>query len=228
MSGICGIFNLDGRPADPELIQRMTAAIAHRGPDGIHHVIDGPVALGHCMLCTTPESLHETQPLWDETKQYCLTLDGRVDNREELTRDLKSAGAILRDDTDAELVLKAYITWGDMSPRKLSGDFAYLIWDQVSRSLYTARDVFGLRTLYYAPVGESVLLPPKSRHLFANPSVTRAPNEEALARFFSGLCSVDPTETFFKSILAFPPAACGRAVARSVTELQLLECGGSA
>jgi asparagine synthase (glutamine-hydrolysing) len=84
MSGIAGIYNLDGRPVDPALLKRMTDAIAHRGPDGINHWINGPVGLGHCMLQTTPESLHETQPLTDETGQLCLTLDGRVDNRDEL------------------------------------------------------------------------------------------------------------------------------------------------
>ena len=57
MSGIAGIYNLDGRPVDRGLLRRMTDIIAHREPDGVGHWIDGPVGLGHCMLCTTPESL---------------------------------------------------------------------------------------------------------------------------------------------------------------------------
>lgn len=63
MSGINGFYNLDGRPPDPLLLRQMTEAIAHRGPDGIRHWIDGPVAFGHLMLQTIPESVHEKQPL---------------------------------------------------------------------------------------------------------------------------------------------------------------------
>ncbi|NOT55623.1 MAG: asparagine synthetase B, partial [Deltaproteobacteria bacterium] len=75
MSGITGVSHLDGRPVDPTLLHRMTAAIAHRGPDGIHHWINGTVGLGHCMLQTTPESLQERQPLANETGDLVLTFD---------------------------------------------------------------------------------------------------------------------------------------------------------
>src|SRR5262245_60979961 len=108
MSGIAGVYNLDGRPVDPALLRRMTDTISHRGPNGVGRWIDGPVGLGHRMLCTTPESLRESQPWLDETEKLCLTFDGRIDNREELAKSLKAQGALLRVDTDAELVLKAY------------------------------------------------------------------------------------------------------------------------
>jgi asparagine synthase (glutamine-hydrolysing) len=73
MSGIAGVCNLDGRPLDPALLTRMTDIIAHRGPEGVGHWIDGPVGLGHRMLHTTPESLQERQPFLDETGTLCLT-----------------------------------------------------------------------------------------------------------------------------------------------------------
>src|SRR3990167_8666785 len=128
MSGIAGIFHLDGRPADPALLHRMTEAMAHRGPDGAGHWSDGPVALGHRMLWTTPEALQEKQPLTDELGDLCLTLDGRVDNREELRQALEAGGLHLRTDTDAELVLRAYERWGEECPAHLIGDFAFALW----------------------------------------------------------------------------------------------------
>src|SRR5262245_47171197 len=143
MSGIAAIYNLDGRPVDPQLLKRMTDAIAHRGPEGINHWIKGSVGLGHCMLQTTPESWHEKQPVIDETGELCLTLDGRVDNREELKVALEAKGARLRDDTDAELVLKAYEVWTENSAEKILGDFAYVIWDGRRRQLFCARDSVG-------------------------------------------------------------------------------------
>ncbi len=81
MSGIVGIYNLDGRPADLALLKLMTDVICHRGPDGTGHWRYGPIGLGHRILYTTPESLHEKQPLVSEAGDLCLTLEGRVDNR---------------------------------------------------------------------------------------------------------------------------------------------------
>ena len=95
MSGLAGIYNLDGRPVDSALLRRMTERIAHRGPDGSGYWIDGPVGLGHRMLHTTPESLQEKQPFLDESGNLCLTMDGRVDNREELRAALEARGAKL-------------------------------------------------------------------------------------------------------------------------------------
>src|SRR5919106_115600 len=130
MSGIAGIYHLDSRLVDPAPLRRMTDIIGHRGPDGAGCWLNGPVGLGHRMLHTTPESLRETQPLPDETGSLCLTLDGRVDNRNELRAALESKGAKLRTDTDAELVLRAYESWDEACPKHIIGDFAFVIWDQ--------------------------------------------------------------------------------------------------
>ncbi|MDQ6699262.1 MAG: asparagine synthetase B, partial [Acidobacteriota bacterium] len=116
MSGIAGIFIRNirgGETADLTLLTRMTDVIAERGPDEARHWHQGPVALGHRMLRTTPESLHERQPLPDESGNLCLTLDGRVDNRDELRQAIEAKGVRLRDQTDAEYVLKAYECWGE-------------------------------------------------------------------------------------------------------------------
>ena len=90
MSGIAGIVYFDGKPVDPGQVETMTAAIRHRGPDGIQHWRRGSIALGHCMLATTPEALHEAQPLSNEDESLVLVMDGRVDNREELRRALRA------------------------------------------------------------------------------------------------------------------------------------------
>ena len=86
MSGIAGIIHFSERPVEAGYIENMTAAMAYRGPDGIHHWGNGSVALGHCMLHTTPESLEEHQPLANERESLVLVMDGRVDNWEELRR----------------------------------------------------------------------------------------------------------------------------------------------
>ena len=149
MSGIAGIVHFDGRPVESWQVEKMTSAMAHRGLDGIHHWVKGSVALGQCMLRTTPESLEENQPLSDADGRLVLVMDGRVDNAEELRRELLGRGAVLRDRSDAELVLRAYEAWGDESPDRIIGEFVYFIWDSRQQRLFGARDAAGTRHFYY-------------------------------------------------------------------------------
>jgi asparagine synthase (glutamine-hydrolysing) len=149
MSGIAGIIRFDGAPVEPGMVEKMTAAMAHRGPDGINHWVKGSVALGQCMLRTTPESLEERQPLGNEDESLVLVMDGRVDNWEELRRELLGRGAVLRDRSDAELVLRAYEEWGETCPDRIIGEYAFFIWDARQKRLFAARDAAGTRHFYY-------------------------------------------------------------------------------
>ena len=203
MSGIFGLLNLDGRPAERPLLKRMASAIAHRGPDGDGLHVEGPVGLGHRMLHTTPESLHEVQPLRDETGEYCLTLDGRVDNRDKLRAELDAAGFHLRDDTDAELVLRAYQAWGESSPDRLVGDFAFALWDGRRRRLFCARDYLGSKPFCYAANGSRFIFASELHVLFADPALPREPNEGVVGEFLANrLTSTD--ETLFRGIHRLP------------------------
>jgi asparagine synthase (glutamine-hydrolysing) len=205
MSGIAGVFNLDGRPVDPALLRRMTDIIAHRGPDGDGHWIDGPVGLGHRMLHTTPESLQEKQPFPDETGHLYLTFDGRVDNRDELRAALEAKDANLRTDTDAELVLQAYKCWGEECLKRIIGDFAFAIWDGRNQQLFCARDPLGIKPLYYYTDGRTFLWGSELRQLFGDPAVGREPNEGMISEYLA--CAVtSQEETLYRGILRLPPA----------------------
>jgi asparagine synthase (glutamine-hydrolysing) len=149
MSGIAGIVRFDGAPIEPGLAERMTAAIKSRGPDGMQQWRKGPAAFGQCMLRTTPESLEETQPLASEDQSLVLTMDGRVDNCEDLRRELLARGIVLRGRSDAELVLRAYQAWGEECPKHIIGEFVFFIWDSRHRRLFGARDAAGTRHFYY-------------------------------------------------------------------------------
>jgi asparagine synthase (glutamine-hydrolysing) len=205
VSGIAGIFHLDSSPIDAYTLQRMTDAIAHRGKDGASTWVDGSVGLGHRMLRTTPEALHERQPLLDESGLVCLVLDGRVDNREELCQTLADEGAALRDDTDAELVLKSYLQWGEDAPIRILGDFAFAIWDGRLGALFCARDIFGIRPLNYYRGGNFVLIASELHQLFHDSRVKRVPNEGMVAEYLSAQIT-HCGETLWEGILRLPPA----------------------
>jgi len=205
MSGIFGIWNLDGRPVEKAVLTRMSATLAHRGPDGEGLWIQGPVGLAHRMLYTTPESLGEKQPLADETGDLCLTLDGRVDNRDELRAALEAKGAKLRSDTDAELVLRAYELWGEECPKQILGDFAFAIWDGRTRRLFCARDILGIKPFYYYTNGYTFLFASELRPLFEDPAVPRVPNDGMIGEYLA-MDVTSQEETLYRDIFRLPQA----------------------
>jgi asparagine synthase (glutamine-hydrolysing) len=202
MSGIAAIFNLDGHSVEKRLIVQMLDVIAHRGPDGREVWCDGPVALGHLMFHTTPESLKDRQPLRDETA--CLIVDGRIDNAAELRPVLEANGFHLRSDTDAELILRSYQCWGELFVQKLIGDFALVIWDARTRTLLCARDALGIKPFYYYADGRIFICGSEIRALLASPEVPCQPNEGVVGEY---LANRTPTceETIYRSIMRLRP-----------------------
>lgn len=185
MSGIAGIIHFDGQPVEAGLIEGMTAAMGFRGPDGIAHWRDGSVALGQCMLHTTPESLQETQPLANADASLVLVMDGRVDNPEPLRCELLGRGARLRDRSDAELVLHAFEAWGEDCVSRIDGDFALALWNARTRSLFCARDRIGAKPFHYHWNGRSFAFASDLRPLLDLPWVQARQNEGMLAEYLA-------------------------------------------
>ena len=216
MSGIAGVIRFDGAPVESGLVERMTGAMSHRGPDGIQHRVSGSVALGHCMLRTTAESLEEHQPLGNEDGTVVLVMDGRVDNWEELRRDLIDRGAVLRTRADAELVLRAYETWGADCLSHLEGDFALVIWDERRREALCARDRAGKKTFTYHWDGKTLAFASELHAILALPWVHAPLNEGLLAEVLADdWRSLD--ETFWEGVLRLPAAHRMTVSARGAT-----------
>lgn len=177
MSAIAGIFFFHGATVEPELIGRLTDAMKRRGPDAQTHWTSGSIALGHCMLRTTSESIDEHQPLTSQDDNLVLVWDGRLDNRDDLRRDLIAAGAILRDHTDAELALQSYAVWGESCPTRLLGDFAFAVWDARQHRLFCTLDHMGARPFYYVLNKQFFAFASEEEALLELPGVSREPNE---------------------------------------------------
>jgi asparagine synthase (glutamine-hydrolysing) len=205
VSGIAGIIRFDGGPVDRALIETMTSAMSCRGPDGIYHWTHGSVALGQCMLRTTPESLEEKQPLTSEDGGLVLVMDGRVDNWVELRKQLLDRGARLRDRSDAELALRAYETWGSNCLPHMEGDFAVAIWDARRRAAFCARDRSGNRPFTYHWDGSTLAFASELRAILALPWVVRELNQGMLAEFL-GNEWYTKEETFWKGVMRLPGA----------------------
>ncbi len=204
MSGIAGIIHFDGRPVEPGQVEAMTAAMHYRGPDGINHWRRGNVALGQCMLRTTPESLEETQPLTNEDESLVLVMDGRVDNWEELRRELLGKGAVLRTRADAELVLRAYEVWGEDCADRIIGECVFFIWDARQQRLFGARDAAGTRHFYYHQGKGWFAFASEIKGLLALPIERRLNESRLLDYLVEEFDRDDEVGTFYQGILRLP------------------------
>ncbi len=207
MSSIVGIYRLDGRPVDFPIVERMLDSTAPRGPDRAGVWIEGPVGLGQRTLWTTPESLKERQPLQSEDGHLWLTADARVDNRRELKAELESKGTRFTSDTDAELILRAYQAWGEDCPKKILGDFAFVLWDSQRQRLFCARDPIGSRPLYYFFDGKSFRWASAPESILDGGRLSREPNLKLICLYLSNRFD-EPGETLYRSVYRLPPAHC--------------------
>lgn len=150
MCGICGIFDPSGAGVQREPLERMTASLAHRGPDNHDVWIDGPVGLGHRRLSIIDLSAAGHQPMHSDDGSLVLTYNGEIYNFLELTDELRAKGHTFRSRSDSEVVLHAWLEWGEGCFARLNGMFALAIWDARTRRLVLARDRFGQKPLHWA------------------------------------------------------------------------------
>ncbi len=203
MSAITGIFLRNGISADPMKIKKMNNSLSHRGPDGSNIWLKGSIALGHQMLHSTSESLHEKLPYSDD-EGLIITADSRIDNRDELSNLLE----IENHDNipDSYFILKAYHKWGENCPKKLLGDFAFAIWDEENEKLFCARDHMGVKPFYYYLSDDIFLFATEMKALFTMSEFLYKLNETKVA-YYLMFEYVDKIFTFYEDILRLP-AAC--------------------
>ena len=185
MCGITGIINLDGKPVSKDLLRRMTDAIAHRGPDGEGHWIDGNVGIGHRRLAIIDLSPAGHQPMISVDHRYVLSFNGEIYNFRELRAELEAAGYWFRSKTDSEVVLHALAQWGTTALLKFNGMFALALWDCKARTLLLARDRYGIKPLYYAQQGYSFAFGSEQKAITAQPQFIRKLDKQALLEYFT-------------------------------------------
>ncbi|MGE3313509.1 MAG: asparagine synthase (glutamine-hydrolyzing) [Planctomycetaceae bacterium] len=185
MCGIAGFLNLDGEPASAELLSRMTAAVAHRGPDGSGLHVEANAALGHRRLAILDLSDAGRQPMSTDDGRFVISYNGEVYNFRELRRELESCGHSFRSQTDTEVVLRAYVEWGEACLNRLNGMFAFAIWDRRKRELFLARDRYGIKPLHYARIGATFLFASEIKGLFAHTALRPEIDPEALVEYFT-------------------------------------------
>ena len=202
MSGILGIWNLDGRPVEPAPSSRSSLRpLCIAGLTGHYLWSDGPVGLACQLFRVTPESLSEVQPFTDFSA--AVVFDGRLDDRQELLGLLGSHPRISEDSSDPGLVLAAYRVWEERFVQRLNGDFALALFDRRQRRLVLARDSLGVRPLHYTRTRNTFLFASEIKALLGHPDVSARPNEESLAGFLLAGRNMREGATFLMASIPF-------------------------
>jgi asparagine synthase (glutamine-hydrolysing) len=206
LSAIAGIFDRKGAPVQRALLRNLTHFLAYCGPDWRDAWFDGPIGFGHAALRTTRESLNEQQPA-SLDGQLWITADARLDGRDELCAEIEKTGrGCGRLASDSDLILHAYAAWGSECVHHLRGDFAFAIWDSQRKTLFCARDHFGVKPFYYADLDDQFVFSSVLNCVRMHPDVSDALNETAIGDFLLFGQNFDDATTAFRDVRRLLPA----------------------
>jgi asparagine synthase (glutamine-hydrolysing) len=189
---------------DSGILGRMTATLAHRGPDGEGFLSCGEVSFGHRRLAII-DLPGGAQPMTSADGRCKIIFNGEIYNFAALRRELESEGVRFRTRSDTEVLLELWARGGVAGLEKLRGMFAFALWDAAHKPLYLVRDRLGVKPLYWFQAGERLLFASEIKALLAHPEVPRRLNPAAVDDFLTYLYVPAP-QTIFSGIFELPPA----------------------
>ncbi len=186
MCGIIGYLSAT-TPIDPGLFDAMRDMSTHRGPDGAGSWMsqDRRVALGHRRLAIIDLTEGGFQPMSSPDERYIITYNGEIYNYKELREELRARGHAFKTDSDTEVLLAAYLEWGDAAPTHLQGMFAFAIFDRKTQSLFAARDRAGEKPFFYRQAGRGLIFGSELKMLLRDPEVPREADPVALDHYLA-------------------------------------------
>ena len=203
---MCGIIGFSGRIDNAEaVLSEMMDRIRHRGPDAGGRYLNGEIALGHRRLSIIDITEQGDQPIYNEDRSMVLVFNGEIYNYKEIREALLAAGHTFRTETDSEVLIHGYEEYGTELLNKLRGMFSFVIWDEKEKTLFGARDFFGIKPMYYAQMGGSFLFGSEIKAFLPHPHFKKELDTDVLEQYLTFQYS--PTEeTFFKGVKKLPAA----------------------
>jgi len=203
MCGFVGFLNgVPDSAANNACVREMAKRIEHRGPDQEDFYVDDGVSLGFRRLSII-DLEGGSQPILNEDGSLALVYNGEVYNYRELREDLLAKGHTFKTRTDSEVVLHGYEEYGAEFLKQLRGMYAFVIWDSKTQTLFGARDIFGIKPLFYYDDGENILFASEIKAFLANPKFKKELNRERIPEY---LCFeyIPSRETLFKNVFKLP------------------------
>ena len=204
---MCGIAGFISSSKNKEkIIKAMTDKIIHRGPDAEGFYVDNDIALGHRRLSIIDLS-KGNQPIYNEDKSVVVIFNGEIYNYLELQTELKKKGHKFKTNCDTEVLVHGYEEWKEDMPKKLRGMFAFAIYDTKNKTLFLARDNFGIKPLYYYENNNTFMFASEIKSFLEHPDFKKELNKDLIAPYLS--FSFTPTkETLFKGVYRVDPGTC--------------------
>ena len=204
---MCGIVGFSGKiEYKREIVQNMTDLIVHRGPNSAGAYTDADMALGFRRLSII-DLADGSQPMYNEDKSLVLVYNGEIYNFQSLREELIAAGHTFATHCDSEVLLHGYEQYGGPAlMKKLRGMFAFVIWDTKEKKLFGARDMFGIKPMYYTTTKDGeFIFASEIKSMLAHPHFERAVNKNALLPYLTFQYSATE-ETFFAGVYKLLPA----------------------
>ena len=168
---MCGFCGFTGQIASPEeILESMKNKIIHRGPDSDGSHLDDGIAMGFRRLSFV-DLEGGSQPIYNETKDMVITFNGEIYNHRELREELEAKGHVMGSRADTEVLIHGYEEWGEELLQKLRGMFAFVIWDKKNKSIFGARDFFGIKPFYYTIANGNLIYASEIKAILAHPDI---------------------------------------------------------
>lgn len=189
---------------DMDALRAMANTIRHRGPDDEGFFTDEHCGIAHRRLSII-DLANGHQPMVSDDGRYVLVFNGEIYNFMELREQLIAEGASFATNCDSEVLLHGYARWGAELTKKLRGMFAFVIWDTKEKSLYGARDHFGIKPFYYAQMGDTFFFGSELKSFIPHPDFKKELNDQAL-KFYLTFQYSALNESFLKGVYRLEPS----------------------
>lgn len=201
---MCGFVGFcDDSKNKKKIIRDMADIIKHRGPDSDGYYVDNNIALGFRRLSIIDLD-KGSQPIFNEDKDKVIVFNGEIYNYKEIREQLKSKGHKFSTNTDTEVILHGYEEYKEDILNKLRGMFAFVIYDIKEKSLFGARDFYGIKPFYYYYDNENFLFGSEIKSFLGNPNFKKELNKDMLSQYLTFQCSIGE-DTFFKNTYKLLP-----------------------
>ena len=201
MCGLCGVINFNAVPVEESVIRRMMEMQKHRGPDDEGLFLEKNAGFGFVRLSIIDLSSAGHQPMSSPDGRFVMVFNGEIFNYIELRNELMAFGHTFVSDSDTEVLLAAYIQWGEESLHRLNGMWAFAIYDRHSGKVFAARDRYGIKPFYYATDGNCLMFASEIPPLISVFPGGTGPNDQAVYDFLVFNRTEHTGETFFRNIM---------------------------
>ena len=201
---MCGFVGFcDDSKNKKKIIRDMADIIKHRGPDSDGYYVDNNIALGFRRLSIIDLD-KGSQPIFNEDKDKVIVFNGEIYNYKEIREELKSKGHKFSTNTDTEVILHGYEEYKEDILNKLRRMFAFVIYDIKEKSLFGARDFYGIKPFYYYYDNENFLFGSEIKSFLGSPNFKKELNKDMLSQYLTFQCSIGE-DTFFKNTYKLLP-----------------------